>query len=154
MDDFTEEVAALSHEEKAILASDSIIELGGGAIEEIDDSDTLGIFRDSREHRAAQDRLKNRDISHVVFGHTHEIVNGGLGGRLFNPGTWMHRLDLGSPAIRNRIRETGVTLDMLRDKSLFVVDRLAVHISPGETGQSYIRLVEVPSLEAWSQAPT
>jgi UDP-2,3-diacylglucosamine pyrophosphatase LpxH len=149
METFNNELTKLSADEKAILAFDSPIELGV-RIGDFDDGRTLGIFRDSREQRGAHDRLQKPGVSHVVFGHTHEIVNGTLDGRLFNPGTWIPRMDLRSPAIRDRVRQQGVTLNMLSDKSLFIIDRLAVHIAAGKGDQAHVQLLEAPSLKVWS----
>ena len=75
----------------------------------------------------------------VVFGHTHEIVDGGLlegdlKGQLFNPGTWLPSLDLSLAYVREKIREDGLSLDMLKDPTLYTKARRAVRIdaNPGE----------------------
>ena len=95
---------------------------------------TLGLFRDGRERRAARDRLSRDGVTAVVFGHTHGIVSGDLDGCLFNPGSWLPCLDLEAPAVRERIDRDGLTLDALKDRTLYAVDRRAVRIDerPGE----------------------
>jgi len=103
----------------------------------------LGLFRDAREERAAGEWLKMRAITGVVFGHTHKIVDGGLRGRLFNPGTWIPHLDLRNDAVRQRIKAEGLTLAMLDDRSLYVTDRRAVHLVPRGDQPTELALVEV-----------
>jgi hypothetical protein len=78
-----------------------------------------------------------------VFGHTHKIVDGGLRGRLFNPGTWIPHLDLRNDAVRQRIKAEGLTLAMLDDRSLYVTDRRAVHLVPRGDQPTELALVEV-----------
>ena len=85
------------------------------------------LFREDRELRAAEDRLKNFGIHHVIFGHTHVILNAALDGALFNSGTWMPHL-LNSETTKEKVEQQGIMLVMLADMSLYVVDRLAVHI--------------------------
>jgi UDP-2,3-diacylglucosamine pyrophosphatase LpxH len=104
---------------------------------------TLGLFREDRELRAARDRLSRPGVTHVVFGHTHEPVDGELDGRLFNPGTWLPHMDLSSPEIAAKINRDGMTLDMLRDSSLYTVVRRVVEISPNPQYQSSIRMIAV-----------
>jgi UDP-2,3-diacylglucosamine pyrophosphatase LpxH len=103
----------------------------------------LGLFRDAREERAAAAWLEMRAITAVVFGHTHAIVDGGLRGRLFNPGTWIPHLDLENPAVRERISTEGLTLDMLNDRNLYVTDRRAVHLVPRGDDPTEVKLVEI-----------
>lgn len=100
---------------------------------------TMGIFRDDRERRGARQRLSRPGVTAVVFGHTHEIVDGGLlqgdlKGQLFNPGTWLPSLDLSLAYVREKIREDGLSLDMLKDPTLYTKARRAVRIdaNPGE----------------------
>ncbi|HVV85796.1 MAG TPA: metallophosphoesterase [Kofleriaceae bacterium] len=103
---------------------------------------TLGLFREDRELRAARDRLAAPGITHVVFGHTHAVVDGELDGRLFNYGTWLPSLDLKSPHVAAKIAASGLTLDMLKDSSLYVADRRAVRIDTDPSGyQAQVRLV-------------
>ncbi len=153
---FNAEAHALSGEEKRVLSQTKAIPVAdadAGSLTRESEAATLGMFRADREVRAALDRLGRSGVTHVVFGHTHEVVNGGTGdvkGRLFNTGTWIPRLNLGSPEIRLKIkRQGGLTLEMLDDARLYVCDRLAVHIIPDEKNQSRVNLVEVPSFDVW-----
>jgi hypothetical protein len=104
-------IEGLSREERALVAENETIEM------ELEDPDlpteepaaTLGLFRASREIRAARERLGERGITHVVFGHTHEVVNGALDGSLFNPGTWLSHLNLREAYVKEKIRRQGLT---------------------------------------------
>ena len=89
---------------------------------------TLGAFREPREERAATDRLKADGTTHVVFGHTHRIVDGSLDGSLYNPGSWIPHLDLKAEYVRAKIKDQGLSLKLLNDRRLYVVERRAVHI--------------------------
>jgi UDP-2,3-diacylglucosamine pyrophosphatase LpxH len=104
---------------------------------------TLGLFREDRELRAGRDRLSRPGVTHVVFGHTHEPVDGELDGRLFNPGTWLPHMDLSSPEIAAKVSRDGMTLEMLRDSSLYTVVRRVVEISPDPQDQASVRTIVV-----------
>ena len=104
---------------------------------------TLGLFREDRELRAGRDRLSRPDVTHVVFGHTHEPVDGELDGHLFNPGTWLPCMDLSSPEINSKIKRDGITLEMLRDSSLYTVVRRVVEISPDPQYQASVQMIVV-----------
>lgn len=105
-------------------------------------SATLGLFREDRELRAGRDRLAAPGVTHVVFGHTHDIVDGELGGRLFNYGTWLPSLNLKDAHVRAKIEAHGLTLDVLKDRSLYAVERRAVRIDADPSGYAaQVRLV-------------
>jgi UDP-2,3-diacylglucosamine pyrophosphatase LpxH len=155
MREFNQELAALSDEERGLLSTRwplGLSELPPGSFGDSEPSRSLGLIRADREVRAAKQRLGDSQITHVVFGHTHEIVDGELKGHLFNPGTWIPRLNLRSPEIREKLRGKGLTLDMLNDRSLYVADRLAVQITPEEEHQSHVKMVEVPSCQEWHES--
>jgi UDP-2,3-diacylglucosamine pyrophosphatase LpxH len=134
------ELASLPEREQAIVAAPRRIELEASSFEEGGGA-TLGLFREDREVRAAEKRLAEPDVTHAVYGHTHAVVDGALGGHLFNPGTWLPRLDLGSPAVRAKIRAGGLTLAMLSDPSLYVAERWVAHIVPDPPRMSRVELV-------------
>lgn len=103
---------------------------------EVEEGETLGLFRKSREFRAGKKlAAKHR---HVVFGHTHRIIDGedldGSGAKLFNPGTWIPRL---------RIKSSNVTQGMLRDHTLYRWELRAVAI-PSDQPDA-IHMVEIPT---------
>jgi UDP-2,3-diacylglucosamine pyrophosphatase LpxH len=94
----------------------------------------VGAGRDRRDRKAARRLLARPDTTHVVFGHTHEIVDDRHGGgHYLNPGTWLPRLDLDGPA-GELVRARGVTLDVLGDASLYTSDALVVRIVPRPDG--------------------
>ncbi len=139
-------VAELEPDERRLAADPSTVELEGpGAAlagAPVMGDATLGLFREERELRAARDRLAAPGITHVVFGHTHDIVDGELGGRLFNYGTWLPSLNLKDPHVRAKIQREGLTLEMLGDKRLYAVDRRAVRIDADPSGfAAKVRLV-------------
>jgi hypothetical protein len=125
------EAAALDDQERALLLAPEQVTLVDPRLDPGETAATLGLFRDDRERRAARDRLSSPGVTAVVFGHTHAIVDGELDRRLFNPGTWLPHLDLASPRVRELIARSGVTLEMLSDRSLYAVDRRAVRIDAG-----------------------
>jgi len=134
-------VNALSDEERTDLDAPRQIEIGEP--EELDKAaaDTikhgerrpeaaaaqdLGLFRENREVRGAKDCLGEDGITHVVLGHTHEIVDGGVDKALFNPGSWIERLNIGSPMVTAK---KGNLRDVLADAGLFSTDPRAVHVT-------------------------
>ncbi|HSK04616.1 MAG TPA: hypothetical protein VK932_25365 [Kofleriaceae bacterium] len=102
---------------------------------------TLGLFREERELRAARDRLARPGITHVVFGHTHAAVDGELGGRLYNYGTWLPSLDLGAAHVQAKLAAEGISLEVLRDPRLYTVVRRLVRIDADPSYASEVRLV-------------
>lgn len=86
----------------------------------------LGMFRSSREERAARHCLDERGAEYVVFGHTHDIVDGGLDGRWFNPGSWIPHLDANAPDVANNGRPL---LELAGNPDVFVADRRTVHLA-------------------------
>jgi UDP-2,3-diacylglucosamine pyrophosphatase LpxH len=132
----------LPEHERAIVATPKQVEVGAtvspGAA-----GATLGLFREDRELRAARQRFAEPEVTHVVYGHTHEVVDGALGGRLFNPGTWLPSLDLSSPVVQAKIQAHGLTLDMLNEPTLYVADRRAVHIIPDPPRTAKVQLMTV-----------
>lgn len=147
--DFVTEVERALHElpaedQQLVAATEpAALEIEDPDLGHVPDGPVLGLFRDAREERAAKEWLKMRSITAVVLGHTHAIVDGGLRGCLYNPGTWIPHLDLHNPAVRARIRDEGLTLDMLNDQSLYVTDRRAVHLVPAGDERTRIQLVEI-----------
>jgi UDP-2,3-diacylglucosamine pyrophosphatase LpxH len=93
------------------------------------DEPVLGMFRSSREERAARhclDCVDDQGAEYVVFGHTHDIVDGELDGRLFNPGSWIPHLDADAPDDANNGRPL---LELAANPDVFVSDRRAVHLT-------------------------
>lgn len=118
-------------------------------VPEADGTRTLGIFRDDREIRAAKDRLGRPGVTAVVFGHTHSVVDGenlenGMKRRLYNPGTWLPKLDLRSEHVRQKIQKQGLTKEMLADQTLFSAERSAVQIEESLGYASQVKLVSCP----------
>lgn len=150
---FDAAVGALSTGERELLAQPRPVAVADTESEDLANDEsaaTLGIFRARREIRAARDRLGKSGVTHVVFGHSHEVVNGEIKGRLFNPGTWIPRLNLNSPEVALKIKnQGGLTLDMLNDQKLYVCDRIAVHVIADPKNQAQVRMVEVPSFNEW-----
>lgn len=138
--------AELAPAERALAASPEAIGLGVDVkMTDAPAHRTMGVFRDDREHRAAKQRLQG-GISAVVFGHSHELVDGAtldgeLKHRLFNTGSWLPHLDLKSAFIRQKIKQEGLTEDMLKDKSLYVVERWAARISDDGRQPAQVQLV-------------
>jgi UDP-2,3-diacylglucosamine pyrophosphatase LpxH len=135
------EVKRLPENERAIVATPRKVEVGAGAGVVEEQGATLGIFREDRELRAARARFAEPGVTHAVYGHTHAVVDGALEGRLFNPGTWLPRLDLSSPVVTAKIKAHGLTLDMLQDPALYIADRRAVHIIPDPPRTAKVRLI-------------
>jgi UDP-2,3-diacylglucosamine pyrophosphatase LpxH len=104
---------------------------------------TLGLFREERELRAAREHLARPGITHVVFGHTHVSVDGELDGRLYNYGTWIPSLDLRAAHVKARLAAEGLSLEVLRDRSLYTVARHLVRIDApaASAGEAKVRLV-------------
>jgi hypothetical protein len=99
-----------------------------------------GLFRDS-ERRAALQRLAQNGITHVVFGHTHALVDGDLDGAFFNHGTWLPFLDLKAAYVKAKIAKDGLTLEMLKDDKLYATDRRAVQIVPDQRNMAKVKLI-------------
>ncbi len=100
----------------------------------------------SREEACALTRLERPDVTHVVFGHTHQIVDGNLAGAklpaLFNPGSWIPHLDLNDAVVRQKVRANGMTLELVDDPSLYKTEPCCVRIRPGLT-RSQVELVHL-----------
>lgn len=135
-------VSELSPDEQAILAGKPA-PLGATGDLPGEPGATLGLFRDGREHRAARKRLAQPGITHVVFGHTHEVVDGHLDGTLFNPGTWIPSINVASEVVKAKIAAEGLSLDLLNDKACWVTDRRAVEIRPDSPHSAKVRLVNI-----------
>jgi UDP-2,3-diacylglucosamine pyrophosphatase LpxH len=133
-DEFKQAVDELESAERNLVAAPEQVKLEiTPALDEPTRPNTLGLFRDDRENRAALDRLKHDGITAVVFGHTHTLVDGNilkgeLAGQLFNPGTWLPCLNLASASVKQKIKTHGLTTEMLKDKTLYRTDRWAVRI--------------------------
>jgi UDP-2,3-diacylglucosamine pyrophosphatase LpxH len=116
-DEVEEALARLDPEDHALLRRGESVSL---------DEPVLGMFRSSREERAARQYFEDSGIEYVVFGHTHDIVDGELDGRWFNPGSWIPHLDADAPDVANNGRPL---LELVRDERYFIADRRAVHLS-------------------------
>jgi UDP-2,3-diacylglucosamine pyrophosphatase LpxH len=137
------EAAALSADERAILARPRA-QLGVAGQLPGGPSATMGLFRDDREHRAARDRISQAGVTHVVFGHTHEIVDGEVQGALFNPGTWIPSLDVRSDSVQAKVRAAGgLSLELLNDHRYWVTERRAVEIKPDPPHAARVRMVRI-----------
>jgi UDP-2,3-diacylglucosamine pyrophosphatase LpxH len=104
-----------------------------------------GLGISGRERRAADDRLARAGVTAVVFGHTHDLIDGnqldgGWRGRLFNSGTWLPHLDLRSEDVRAKIEKHGLTLEMLSDPTLYRVDRTIVKIVADDPHAAIVHL--------------
>jgi len=144
VDALNQQIAELEPEEQRLAALRESIEtidptLGPGDARAA--TMTLGLFREDREIRAARDRRARPEITHVVFGHTHVVVDGELDGRLYNPGTWLPSLDLEAPHVKTRLANDGISLEVLRDDSLYTVVRRLVRIDAVPGTESQVRLV-------------
>ena len=123
-----EALAQLSAEERQILHHPAPVVVGGDDELAPGDEATLGLFRESRETRAAQDRLGRAGVTHVVFGHTHHVIADGLDGHHLNTGSWIPHLNLDSPEVAEKVAAQGLTLELLDDRSLYTLDLRAVRI--------------------------
>jgi UDP-2,3-diacylglucosamine pyrophosphatase LpxH len=118
-----------------LIALGEPVELDRGAADDLVHGDVnpaagahadLGIFRESREIRGAQECLKGKGIVKVVFGHTHEIIDGWKN-TLWNPGSWIEHLDTRTEPIR--AKAAAMTYKQIVDTpDLFTTDPRAVHI--------------------------
>ncbi len=144
---FSDQVEAairdLSPADRQILARRVEIDVGAPQPAEASEVRALGLIRDRREVRAARDRLARPGVTHVVFGHTHGAVDGELDGALYNPGSWVPHLNLRSPDVRQKVERDGVTTEVLQDRSLWRVERRAVHIRPDSAYRARVELIEV-----------
>ncbi len=102
-------IADLTPAERQILSRPVEIELPPSGLSVLSVT-TLGVVRDGRDVRAAKERLAQRGVTHVVFEHTHGIVDGDLDGALYNPGSWMPHLDLREPVFREKVKRYGVEI--------------------------------------------
>lgn len=134
-------VKSLPPEQQALLTDPRTVRLDVADAETESHGATLGIFREERQLRAARERLKASGVTHVVFGHTHEEINGELGGCLFNPGTWLPHLDFNRADVKAKIKAHGLTRDMLRDAALYDRSRKVAHIVPDPAGRSRVEVV-------------
>lgn len=142
--DLRDAIAQLDRNERSLLADPEQVatEVEPDAVREV--RQTLGLFREDREFRAAKERLSHKGVTHVVFGHTHEVVDGALGERLFNPGTWLPCLDLKDPMVMQKIKAAGgLTKEMLSDDKLYTVERRVAHIVVNPTYAARVELLSV-----------
>ena len=138
-----EAAASLTPDERAVLAG-SPAPLGTAGELPSELSATLGLFRDGRERRAARARLSQPGVTHVVFGHTHEIVDGELEGTLYNPGTWIPVLDVSSDAVKAKVKAAGgLSLELLNEHAYWVTDRRAIEIRPDGPHAAQLQLVRI-----------
>jgi UDP-2,3-diacylglucosamine pyrophosphatase LpxH len=133
-------ISELSPEDRAVLAAPGPVKIGEDAM--FGDGETLRLFRSgTREEAAARDRLGRAGVTHVVFGHTHDVVDGSLAGSLYNPGSWIPHLDLHAEYVKAKIRKDGITLELLNDERLYVVERRAIRIRP-ERARARVDLID------------
>ena len=135
------EIAMLPQAQQALLDDGHRVQIGVGDAQTAPDGKTLGVFREERQHRAAAERLAAPGVTHVIFGHTHEEINGDMDGRLFNTGTWLPHLDFNRADVKAKIRAHGLTLDMLDDATLYDRRRMVARITPDPVGNSRVELV-------------
>jgi hypothetical protein len=110
-----------------------------------DDVKPFGLLRPSREKRKAEEILRHPGITHVVFGHTHDHVDGntpgaGLPGCWFNSGTWQPRLDLDRPDVRAKLKAQGITYEILKDKGLYDISLRTIRIQPNPPYRAAVEL--------------
>ncbi|HET9443834.1 MAG TPA: hypothetical protein VFO65_10945 [Acidimicrobiales bacterium] len=123
-------IRALPPEDRGVLLGGTPVEIGEPM--EAQGAEVLGVFRNTtREERAARRALKQPGTTHVVYGHTHDIVDGGLERRWFNPGSWIPHLDLKDAEVRERVRAYGWSVELVSDHSLYRTNARAVRIVPG-----------------------
>jgi UDP-2,3-diacylglucosamine pyrophosphatase LpxH len=135
-------IAALDRDQRAVLQLPKTISLEADVELESEGAATLGLFRDNREVRGARDRLSQPGVTSVVFGHTHEVIDGGLHGTHFNPGCWIPHLNLRDEDVRAKVQRSGVTRELLSDASLYRINPWAVVIRPGHQ-RSRVELIEI-----------
>jgi UDP-2,3-diacylglucosamine pyrophosphatase LpxH len=104
-------------------ASDDL--LHGGRDPDAAAESELGLVRKSREVRGALDCLGISDMTHVVLGHTHDVIDGGLGGRLFNPGSWIEHLNTRDPAVKAKKEDLR---SLVSNPAFYATDPRAVHV--------------------------
>lgn len=110
-------------------------------------SDTLGIFREDPEVRAARRIMETySDVKQVIFGHTHTEIDGAVEGGggvpgYFNTGSWVRSMDLSDEANRRRLQS--ISLDDLRDSALFKLRPRCAVIEVGAGGETSVRLSQV-----------
>ena len=104
------------------------------------ESQTLGLFRKSREVRAARESIEREGYAHVVYGHTHVVVDGIAlydredSPRLWNPGTWIPFLDLRKGETRKAVDQTGITAGLVGNRENYSKEFYAVEILDTPTG--------------------
>ena len=84
---------------------------------------TLGLFRSPRELRSAKRLRAQEGVSAVIFGHTHQEVDGNAADAevpgYFNTGTWTPRFDLRKPENRKLLASGSLPLEVLGDRRYF-----------------------------------
>jgi UDP-2,3-diacylglucosamine pyrophosphatase LpxH len=137
-------LASLGPEQRAVLRAAGTVEIPDP--EPLTDpdpgSEVLGVFRSPRDVRAAKQLLSEAGTEAVVMGHTHKIIDGALGNRLYNPGCWIPRLNLDDPEVSRRVQEIGFCKGLLTDSSLYSSSLRSVRIRPGR-GRSLVELVTI-----------
>lgn len=119
------------HPERALLGPEEV----GSA-----DAEILGLIRERREFREARRLLTETGISAVLFGHTHNALDGNSADapvpNYFNTGTWTPTLDLRDSEVRRRLADGEFPLDLLADRSLFKYRLTYAEITeqPGDYG--------------------
>jgi UDP-2,3-diacylglucosamine pyrophosphatase LpxH len=150
---FREEVREAAREldraERDRIVRSDAVEVGAPDLVKPEKATVLGLVRDDRERRAARDRLGRDGVTAVVFGHTHGLVDGEqlegrMKRRLYNPGTWLPKLDLKSEHVRQKIKRLGLTKDMLRDHGMYATERTAVRIDENAGHEARVAIVAVP----------
>jgi predicted phosphodiesterase len=139
---FTEAIGGLDQADRAILKLPKTIALEAQMEADDERANTLGLVRDSREVRGARDRLSRSGVTNVVFGHTHQVVDGDLDGTHFNPGCWIPHLNLRNEDVRAKVQRGGLTRELLSDSSLYRIEPYAVMIRP-QYHRSHVELVDI-----------
>jgi UDP-2,3-diacylglucosamine pyrophosphatase LpxH len=135
-------IAALDRDDRAVLRLPKTVALETDVDFQSERAETLGVFRDTREVRGARDRLSRPGVTSVVFGHTHEVVDGDLDGTHFNPGCWIPHLNLRDEDVRAKVQRDGVTRELLSDASMYRIRSCAVVIRP-DRQRSRVELIEI-----------
>jgi UDP-2,3-diacylglucosamine pyrophosphatase LpxH len=117
-----------------------------GSEEWLGRDDTLGVIRKPRELREAQRVLKQGGTTAVIFGHTHQEIDGADRDapvkNYFNTGTWTPRFDLRTAANRKLLREARFPIEVLSDPKKFELRLMYADVSV-EDGTTQVALKEL-----------
>ncbi len=146
---------AFQRELNQLLEESSKTETGGlrvhersemGREEWLAGDDTLGVIRKPRELREARRILNQADTTAVIFGHTHQEIDGGDPDapvrNYFNTGTWTPRFDLRNAANRKLLRGAQFPIEVLSDPKKFELRLMYAEVSV-EHGTTQVALKEL-----------